>query len=88
MASEADIQAQKRQQARETAGRAAGATRSPLQSVGGSGWASADPTFDDPSAHGPTAPVPSTGMGGLTKGYDPQPERAKRRTFGVSEGDQ
>jgi len=46
-----------------------------------------DPTFDNPRAHGPTAPIPSGGMGGLAPKQAPPPA-AGRKTFGVSEGDQ
>lgn len=88
MATEAEIRVQRAQQAKESAMRQRSATKSPMKSSGGGAWAKPDPTFDNPNAHGPTAPLPSGGMGGLAKDYEPQPERAQRKSFGVSEGDQ
>lgn len=81
-----EYRAFKTQQDRESAGRAAGAAQSPLQSSGGGGWTGA------PAGQ----PTERPGLAG--KGFSPAELRqlheaagtpaTTRRSFGVSEGDQ
>lgn len=88
MATPAEIRRERAQQMKESAVRQRSATKSPMQSSGGHGfehgYAKPDPTFDNPSAHGATAPLPPGGMGGLAEATP----KTTRRSFGVSEGDQ